>query len=99
GPVQGVHGGLAPWERTLHARPDVLRRRRRPVLDPEPHGGRARLRQPGTRARAVVARLRRRPAGRPARGVPQPGEGRVGGAAGARPRGSPPRGRTWREWL
>ena len=66
----------------LHAGRDLLRRRRRPVDHPGPQGRRARLRQPGSRARAVAARLRRRRPRRSARGLEEPREGRGRGPAG-----------------
>ena len=67
----------------------LLRRRRRPVDHPGPQGRGDRLRQPGPRARAVAARLRRRRADRPAGGLEEPGQGRGGGSA----RGDAGRGR------
>ena len=47
---------------------DLLRRRRRPLVDPAAARRGPRLRQPGARARPVAARLGRRRAGRPAGG-------------------------------
>ena len=75
-----------------HEREHLLRRRRRSVDHPGPQGRGDRLRQPGPRARAVPARLRRRRADRPARGLEEPRQGRGRGPAGrhARPR-RPPR--------
>ena len=57
---------------TDHGR-TVLRRRRRPECRPGPQRRRARLRQPGPRARTVAARLRRRRPGRAARGLRRAG--------------------------
>ena len=74
---------------TRHEREHLLRRRRRPVDHPGPQGRGDRLRQPGPRALAVAARLRRRRPDRPARGLEVAGQGRRRGAAG----GDPGRGR------
>ena len=58
---------------------DVLRRRRGPVDHPGPQGRCHRLRQPGARAFAVAAGLRRRGESRSARRLKVPREGRGAG--------------------